>query len=217
MNQDKDNLNKREEPDYSHITLRDGRRLECYPIVENEAEPAVSDELAIAPNSIGIKGKPKMQQELLPDDEEKRLYQLFLKNAHNIWAHSEQILSDSRLFLTQVPVQSGLAYTGISGFRQPTLGVYIEWWSSCEQSVQRLQDGRVGLVYHLSGSPLSGINSCAMVLADGTTKSVCLEPFGPNWKSFMMINKSYTAHKHACEHYTLDEAIAIINQTEISE
>ena len=217
MNQDKDNLNKREEPDYSHITLQDGRRLECYPIVENEAEPAVSDDLAIAPNSIGIKGKPKLQQEPLPDDEEKRLYQLFLKNAHNIWAHSEQILSDSRLFLTQVPVQSGLAYTGISGFRHPTLGVYIEWWSSCEQSVQRLQDGRVGLVYHLSGSPLSGINSCAMVLADGTTKSVCLEPFGPNWKSFMIINKSYTAHKHACEHYTLDEAIAIINQTEISE
>lgn len=217
MNQDKDNLNKREEPDYSHITLQDGRRLECYPIVENEAEPAVSDELAIAPNSIGIKGKPKLQQEPLPDDEEKRLYQLFLKNAHNIWAHSEQILSDSRLFLTQVPVQSGLAYTGISGFRHPTLGVYIEWWSSCEQSVQRLQDGRVGLVYHLSGSPLTGGNRCSMVLADGKTEQVSLCPFLPCWSSFMKINQSYTAHKHACEHYTLDEAIAIINQTEISE
>ena len=211
MNQDKDILNKSEDPDYSHFTLQDGRKLDCYRRAETEV--ATSEELAIDLNSIGIKRKPQILSQ--SDAEQDRLLQLFLENTHNIWAHREQILSDSRLFLTPVPVQSGLAYTGTGGFKRPTLGVYIEWWSRCEQAVQQLDDGRIGLVYHLSGSPLTGGNRCSMVFADGKTEQVSLCPFLPCWSSFMKINQSYTAHKHACEHYTLDHAIDIITQTGI--
>jgi len=32
------------------------------------------------------------------------------------------------MFLCPIYMQSGLAYTGSSGFEKPTLGIYIEWW-----------------------------------------------------------------------------------------
>ncbi|MBQ1933077.1 MAG: hypothetical protein II360_06245, partial [Muribaculaceae bacterium] len=69
MNQDKDILNKSEDPDYSHITLQDGRKLDCYRRAETEV--AASEELAIDLNSIGIKRKPQILSQ--SDAEQDRL------------------------------------------------------------------------------------------------------------------------------------------------
>ena len=135
---------------------------------------------------------------------------VFLPNAFFLLQHADRILSDSRMFLAPIPVQSGIAYTGTSGFRNPTLGIYIEWWQNCPESHWNDKDGNPTLVYHLAGSPLSGCNQCAMTDAQGTFMSVKLPRFLPLWQSFMHINTRYTEAKALCECYTLQQVIDIL-------
>jgi len=52
--------------------------------------------------------------------------ELFFKNAFLFYEHREEILADSRMALTPLPFENVLAYTGTSGLRNATLGVYLE-------------------------------------------------------------------------------------------
>ena len=135
---------------------------------------------------------------------------VFLPNAFFLLYHADRILSDSRMFLAPIPVQSGIAYTGTSGFRNPTLGIYIEWWHNCPESHWHDKEGNPTLVYHLAGSPLTGGNICAMTDEAGTFISVKLPKFKPLWTSFMHINTRYTEAKERCECYTLQQVINIL-------
>ena len=105
------------------ITLLNGNTLQCYP---------KSGESEISAN----------QREL------------FISNAFTFWENRELILSDSRMFLCQVgDMGHNLSITGSSGFENPTLGVYIEWWLSVPGTMLINAEGRQSLVYMIAGSP----------------------------------------------------------------
>ena len=135
---------------------------------------------------------------------------VFLPNAFFLLEHADRILSDNRMFLAPITVQSGVAYTGTSGFRNPTLGIFIEWWQNCPESHWHDKDGSPTLVYQFAGSPLTGGNISSMTDEAGTFISVKLPKFKPLWTSFMHINTRYTEAKALCECYTLQEVIDIL-------
>ena len=144
-----------------------------------------------------------------PDDWEE----LFLKEAFFLYENRDRILSDSRMFLTPTPFRHGLAYTGTSGMGSATLGIYIEWWASCERSVRKDESGVYALTYHIAGSPLSGSNCCSAVDRTGRTYAVRFSgPFSEIWSSFMRINQRYAEAKHLYQAYTLEETLAKLRE-----
>lgn len=200
---------------HNKIILWDGHMLDCYPLATKAPDKIDRDHLELDTTgqylSIGVKNP----QPVLPkpkDTEEQN--QLFIKNAFYLLSHKERIMSDSRMFLCRIPIQSGLAYTGISGFRNPTLGIYLEWWSIVQGAMKTDSKGRKSLVYHLAGSPLSGVNRCAAVREDGVTEIVSLSPFNAHWGSFTRINNRYTEAKQLYQAYTLQEVLDILDKEE---
>lgn len=136
--------------------------------------------------------------------------EFFLQNAVFLYKNRDKIMRDSRMFLAPVPMQCGLAYTNTSGLERPTVGVYVEWWQTCDKSVIIDKKGRKHLIYHIAGSPLSGGNHCGAVGEDGRTKIVSVYPFKDVWTSFMRINNRYSVPKQRYDHYTLTETINIL-------
>jgi len=206
---------KREREVFPHnkIILWDGRMLDCYPLAAQAPDKIDEDHLELDTTgqflSVGAK-KPQPVSPKSKDTEEQK--ELFIKNAFYLLAHKERIMSDSRMFLCRIPIQSGLAYTGNSGFRNPTLGIYLEWWSIVEGAMRTDRKGRKSLVYHLAGSPLSGANKCAAVREDGKIEIVSLSPFNAHWGPFTRLNNRYTEAKQLYQAYTLQEVLNILNQ-----
>lgn len=156
-----------------------------------------------------IKGGRKRSKKITTCTNAEEL-QLFLQYTHRLISQSDRIMADSRIFLAPLPIRNGLAYTGTSGFRHPTLGVYIEWWRNCECAWTKDKDGELQPIYFIAGSPLSGSNKCAYVGADGASYSVSVYPFSTVWRSFVEINSHYTEAKQLYEAYSLEEVIAIL-------
>ena len=117
------------------ITLVNGAILPCFP-VEMGKHGAVAE---------------------ISQDQEK----LFTDNIFYLWQHKERILSDSRMFLAPVSVSSGLSYFG--SILNPTLGVYIEFWTESEIAINTDAKGQRNIVYKVVGSPLTGVNYCSIV------------------------------------------------------
>jgi hypothetical protein len=147
------------------------------------------------------------------NDEERKT--LFLNNAFLFLQNKDRIMSDSRMFLCPIPIQNGLAYTGTAGFNHPTLGVYLEWWLSCEKAMILKEDKTEWLVYFISGSPLSGANKCGIVNEKGDIGSESICPFSPIWSSFTSINKRYDEAKSLYQAYTLEEVVKKLGQKAI--
>jgi hypothetical protein len=145
------------------------------------------------------------------EEKDERQKDLFLKNAFFFVENRERILADSRMFLAHVPMQSGLMYTGISGFIRPTLGIYLQWWETCQSAVYTNAENEKMLIFRLSGSPLSGTNSCRAVNSAGKDEKVALTKFCEAWTSFYKINTSYTEAKNRFEAYTIEEVVNILN------
>ena len=203
---------KHEEFPHNQITLLDGRTLDCYPLAGEVPEKIAEDHLKIDTTGRYFTiGTRKPSPDPKPSEEAKEQRQLFIRNAFYLLAHKERILSDSRMFLCRVPIQSGMAYTGISGFNKPTLGVYIEWWTNVSTSMYVDENGRRTLVYLLSGSPLTGANSCGIVHEDGETESAWLK-FHSLWSPFIKVNRRYTQAKELYQAYTLEEVLDILHQ-----
>lgn len=206
------------------MQLLDGRVLDCYP-AEEEIE-SVGNELSLdtTGNYLALKkpsGKTKSndflaKQKALEEEEQKKLKKLFLENAFVFLENRERILSDSRMFLCPVPIQSGLAYTGTSGFHRPTLGIYLEWWQRCEQASFLDGDGGKWLVYLISGIPLSGSNCCGIVNPQGETSGQYIPLFKKLWSSFIHINCRYDEAKHLYQAYSLRQVIAILQAEGLS-
>ncbi|MCM1222111.1 MAG: hypothetical protein NC548_47340, partial [Lachnospiraceae bacterium] len=131
------------------IRLMDGRVIPAYRLILTGEE--VDNSLSLDTDAISRK-KRFLQ---LRDEKREYLRQraLFYEHAWLFIANAERILNDSRMFLAPVPVTNGLAYTGEGGFRKPTLGIYVEWWTQFAKA-SHTKDG-MPLVY-LAGSPLSG-------------------------------------------------------------
>ncbi len=195
------------------IILTDGRVLDCYPLAEQKPEKIESDTLELdTTGQYLIIGRRKPTPVPKPSATVEDQRQLFVSNAFYLLAHKERILSDSRMFLCPVAIQSGIAYTGTSGFRKPTLGVYLEWWGLVEEAMRTDKNGCRSLVYQLAGSPLSGCNSCGAVREDGKTEVVRLSSFGRHWGPFMKLNQRYTEAKQLYQAYTLQEVLDILHQ-----
>ena len=194
------------------IILTDGRVLDCYPLTEQKPEKIESDslELDLTGQYLTI-GRRKPTPVPKPSATVEELRQLFVSNAFYLLAHKERILSDSRMFLCPVAIQNGIAYTGTSGFRKPTLGVYLEWWVLVKEAMHIDKNDCRSLVYQLAGSPLSGRNCCSAVREDGKTETVSLSSFNRHWGPFMHLNQRYTEAKQLYQAYTLQEVLDILH------
>ena len=164
------------------IILLDGRVVDCYPRATNEPP-------------------------LYTDKEREADKERFIKNAFFFLAHKERILTDSRMFLCPVPMES-------IGFADPTLGIYLQWWETCAGAMFTDKKGRRGLLFKLSGSSLSGHNICSVVHEDGTTKNVELRPFKDYRDSFIQINNTYKSAKQKYQAYSLRQVLDILDHEE---
>ena len=192
-----------------YIELIDGTRIEAFPKAERP-ETIKEDKLALDTTGeylqIGHrKRKPKRTTER--DTIAQQRGELLCRNLHRLIAESDKILADSRMFLAPVPIQNGLAYFGTSGFHNPTLGVYIEWWKHHKCAWVEDEFGELQPLAYIAGSPLSGANKCAYVDANGGSCGVSVYMFSSVWHSFMAVNTRYTEAKQRYEAYTLEEVV----------
>ena len=193
------------------ITLINGAVLECFP-KESHQDDFVPDKVKLDATGIYLRIGNKLCKSLPRTTEDvEQQKKLFTDNAFYLLAHSERIMHDSRMFLTPVDVQNGLFYTGTSGFHSPTLGIYLEWWNECPEALRTNKDGNRSLVYHLAGSPMSGMNHCAEVFEDGRTELVQVSSFISLWPPFIDINTRYDEAKHIYQAYTLEQVLEILH------
>lgn len=188
------------------IILLDGRVVDCYPRADVTLEGLTRQE---DNGQQPLPSKPTKTDKERETDKER-----FIKNAFFFLAHKERILTDSRMFLCPVPIQSGMSISGTSGFENPTLGVYIQWWETCAGAMFTDKKGRRGLLFQLSGSSLSGHNICEVVHEDGTTKNVELRPFKNYRDSFIHINITYKSAKQRYQAYSLRQVLDILDHEE---
>ena len=188
------------------IVLMDGTTLDGYPMatVQDAIDNTIQLDTTGQYLTVGNKKPTPIPQE--PCEQRD----LFIDNAFYLMAHRERIMSDSRMFLSPVTMNNGIAYTGTSGFRRPTLGVYLEWWTLTTEAMSIDSEGHRRLVYHIAGSPLTGMNHCTAVCDDGKRRRVSLSSFGRHWGPFTCINKRYDEAKVQYQAYSLEQVIAIL-------
>lgn len=150
-----------------------------------------------------VNDTPKAQVKIRPNDESE---QLFYSNIPLFYANIERILSNSKLFLTPVAVNNGLAISG--RFEQATLGIYIEWWLYDNQASTDIHGNPI---WKIAASGLSNGHACMAVNEHGEPIEAVLRGFASQtWKSFMTENKRYESEKKLYQSYTLEEAIKIL-------
>ena len=131
--------------------------------------------------------------------------QIFIENAWFLLENADKIFSDSRMFFSSVETGSHLAYFGTSGFKNASIGVYLEWWKNLsEQSI----DKNGNLIWYMAGSPLTGANCCSSVTPEGeSVKMAEGTSFRAAWRSFIDVNRLYSEAKQRCESYSLEEVL----------
>ena len=145
----------------------------------------------------------------------KKERDLLTHNLHLLYEHRKEILSNPKMFFTPVSVGHNLAYSGRSGFENPTLGIVLEWLERCPYAKDIDANGEVALLYWLAGSPLSGCNKCSFISKDGTTSTHPIRVargFWCSWRAFMRINRKYAEQKKTAEAYTLEEVINLFEK-----
>lgn len=193
------------------IMLRDGSVIEGYTPQQILEEADNTMSLDTTGVYFSLRKPPiKRPEEKRVQTRRNEAEMIFLKNAWYFYEHYQEICADSRKFLARVPVQSGLAYTGTGGFRNPTLGVYVEWWHSFKKAIVEL-DGDKWLVWHIAGSPLSGMNKCGLVNAEGKVQCHSVNPFPTVWHSFVEINTRYDECKAKYMAFTIEEVAALMH------
>jgi len=133
--------------------------------------------------------------------------ELFVRNAHFLLANAKRILADSRLFLAPVNIQSGMAYSG--ALPKPCLGGYLEWWIS-EPCATKRDNGRLELVYCISGSPLSGRNCSMGVAADGSRSPCATASLLKMASTFRDAMRRYEEPRRKFAAYSLEEALRVL-------
>lgn len=195
-------------PEGKIVTL-DGRSLDCLPRAKHQIGISNERQSATIGQCLSLKTKRRKERDM---EKAKNLEKLFTDNAFYLLAHKDRIMSDSRMFLCQVEVQNGIYYTGTFGFRNPTVGGYLEWWSACDNTNQKDEHGEMRLVYYLSDSPMSGINNCGVVYQNGRTERISLPYFISCWPIFIDINSRYDNAKKICQSYSLQQVLDILHQ-----
>lgn len=130
---------------------------------------------------------------------------LFYSNIPLFYNNIERILSDSKLFLTPIAVNNGLAISG--RFEQSILGVYIEWWIYDDYALS------VGSypIWKVAASGLSGGHACQAVNEHGEPiKAILRGRTSDTWKSFLAENRRYREAKKHFKSYSLEKAVEIL-------
>ena len=204
--------------DFKHpegkIQLLNGTVLDCYPLEQPRDKVDNALKLDTTGTYLAVGGK-KPDDAPQSDKEKEEEEKLFLSNAFRFLQYKDRIMSDSRMFLCPIPIQSGIAYTGTRGFQRPTLGIYLEWWLNCERASLYEEDGIKKLVYHIAGSPMSGSNRCGFVDANGKTEVKSITSFISLWPTFMDINCRYDEAKHRYQAYTLKQVVEILDEEKL--
>lgn len=192
------------------IALTNGKVLDGY---LKSDQPAVikPDDLAVDESGIYLSVEGRSGEEKRPAKCQESWEDLFLSEAFFLYESRDRILSDSRMFLTPTPFKNNLAYSGTAGLSDATLGIYIEWWETCEKA-RIMEEGKLrALTYIFAGSPLTGINKCSAVNRNGNRESVSFpSPFYDIWEPFMMINTRYTEAKQLYQAYSLEETVSLL-------
>ena len=200
------------------IRLMDGTILTCYPKPEEEMqqpEEVVADELPLERTGRHF-GMGRRRVAPKPEAKEV-LRQLFIDNAFYLLAHRERILQDSRMFLTPIGVQNGSPDTKSLGLDAPTIGVYLEWWSSCLGSMVLSKSGRMSLIYEFTGSPHSKVTSGRQLYENGETEPIHRYDHVQYWESLIEINTRYSEAKQIYQAYTLQELLDILHEEDGGE
>ena len=203
-----------------HITLLSRHELLCYPKMEPSALIDNRMKLDTTGQYLTVGRRKPVVKPIPPEVEEQRklAVKFFTDHAFFFLDHRKQILNDSRMFLAPVPVENGIAYMGTSGFKRPTLGVYIEGWMSCIPAIIDRYRKDTWLVYYIAGSPLSGHNCCGIVNTNGECRSECLpNPFSAIWRSFVEVNTHYDEAKERYEAYSLEEVVKLLEANDKGE
>lgn len=192
----------------------DGSKIQGYPL-QGPVEEQADNRLEL--DTTGEYFSPKRRMPARVDSESyQEAMKFFVDHAFFFLAHRAEILADSRMFLAPVNVPNNLAYSGTSGLRDATLGVYLEWWAECVNAVFE-EDGHKWLVWFFAGSPLSGSNKCKAVNEKGESKPVQRFPFMSLWHTFMDINRRYDPVKGRYQAYTLEEVVSILSADDKDE
>ena len=190
------------------LTLMNGSVLKC-PVLEGSSCPGIHTELQIDTTGEYLSSDEHFSH-ISSDEKDKEEKELFRDNIFLFYANRSRIYQDGRMFLTPVANGHNLAYFGRSPFLNATLGIVMEWLDNCPDAVQVSHDGLVSLMYHIAGSPLSGMNGCTFIREDGQVFSEEIRPFQPVWQSFADINARYDKAKSRCRKYSLEEVIGML-------
>lgn len=189
------------------LQLTDGRIIQGYTferIVKTHLDP---HEL-IPENGMWARCKKDNHRR---DDMMKEQLRLFTDNAFFFLANSKRILSDSRMFMTPISIIGGFPASSLSGYQAPILGVYLEWWNTCEASTVIDEHGDTSLVFLLAGNPAKGTNYCAYVNQKGVITRAPIPHFNQACKEFIRISQRYTEARQEFAAFTLEEVLHLLH------
>ncbi len=156
-------------------------------------------------------------EEAIVNAEYKHSRDYFLQNAFLFLDNAERILGDPRMAMARVSVSNGLAYMGV--FPTACIGAYLDWWlHSGIEEILHDKEGCKALTWSVSGSPLSGMNSCSCVYPDGSIATINHGSFGKIWKSFLDANKRFhTTEGELVEPFSIEEVVEILKTNATTE
>lgn len=155
-------------------------------------------------------------EEAIVNAEYKHSRDCFLRNAFLFLDNAERILGDPRMAMARVSVSNGLAFMG--AFPTACIGAYLDWWlHSGIEEILHDKEGRKALTWSVSGSPLSGMNSCSCVYPDGSIATISHGSFGKIWKSFLDANKRCRPEGETVELFSIEEVVEILKTNATTE
>ena len=163
-----------------YIELLNCRKLDCYP------------------KTVFEKKIPFWQQSREEQIDAKRF---FYSNINNWIINADEIMRDSRYFLSSVGFQTSICPT-----ITPCLGAFLEWWKY-RQQYSWTADGLP--IWAVCGNPMTGSNGCAAVDLNSNAKRAFLQSrFTDVVKTFNRIAKRYQVAQNECESYSLEYVLS---------
>lgn len=162
------------------IILLNSRRLDCYP-KDNYVKP---------------KYRWPLDKETL--DENRRL---FYANVYNLMLNEEEIMSESRYFLSSVGF-----YTSLCPTLMPCIGAFVEWWKYRQQFSWSEE---LMPICDIRGNLISGYSECISVSIGGLLYTATLQDkLIEVVKSFNRIANRYIEAQGECESYPLEYVLS---------
>ena len=162
------------------IILLNSRRLDCYPKANR------------------IKPKYRWPPDKKVQEANRRL---FYANVYNLMLNEEEIMSESRYFLSSLGF-----YTSICPTLIPCVGSFVEWWKFRQQFSWSKE---LMPICDIRGNLISGYSECISVSIGGLLYTATLrDKLIEVVKSFNRIAKRYIEAQEECESYPLEYVLS---------